>query len=100
MEPRDESFYMTHPNMMRMNNLWFFLVYTDPEASKIVYGGKPYVVSYEQASGMAAGIKRLTTVKKTKEGDTYENMAPILLYEENSKIKETEKRSTLQGRRL
>jgi hypothetical protein len=87
----------TNPNM---NDSWFFLVYTNPRTDEINYAGKPYIVSYEQASGLGAGIKRLTTVRKTKGGEIYENMLPILLYEENSKVSERETRRTLQGRRL
>jgi hypothetical protein len=87
----------TEPNM---NDRWFFLVYTNSWTNEINYAGKPYIVSYEQASGIGAGIKRLTTIQKIKSGETYENMLPILLYEENSKVKEKETRKTLQGRRL
>jgi hypothetical protein len=83
-----------------MNNRWFFLVYTNSRTGEINYAGKPYVVSYEQASGLGASIKRLTTVKKAKTGEIYEKMLPILLYEEKSTTNETETRRTLQGRRL
>jgi hypothetical protein len=87
-------------NNPNMNDSWFFLVYTNPQTGEINYAEKPYIVSYEQASGIGARVKRLTTVRKTKEGEIYENMVPILLYEENSKVRERETRSTLQGRRL
>jgi hypothetical protein len=78
---------------------YFYLDYTNRDKNEIAYGGKDYSVSYEQASGIGATIKRLTTSKKTKDSD-YENMEPLLLYEENATRKETEQRKTLQGRRL
>jgi hypothetical protein len=76
---------------------YFYLVYTDEETQEIDYGGYLYSVSYEQATGIGAFFKRLFTPKKTKEGE-YENMEPILLYEE--KVRESEQRRNLQGRRL
>ncbi|MDR2662180.1 MAG: hypothetical protein LBC31_04205 [Treponema sp.] len=77
----------------------FYLDYTDYDTGEIAYGGKKYIVSYEQASGISASIKRVTTSNKTKES-YYEAMDPLLLYEENATRKETEQRKTLQGRRL
>jgi hypothetical protein len=76
---------------------YFYLVYTDEATQEIDYGGYLYSVSYEQATGIGAFFKRLFTSKKTKGGE-YENMEPILLYEE--KVRESEQRRNLQGRRL
>jgi hypothetical protein len=78
---------------------YFYLDYTDLDTGEIAYGGKNYIVSYEQASGIGASIKRITTINKTKESN-YEAMPPLLLYEENATRKETEQRKTLRGRRL
>jgi hypothetical protein len=75
---------------------YFYLAYTDEETGEIEYGGYPYVVSYEQATGIGAFFKRLFTPKKAK--GEYENMEPILLYEEI--VKESEQRRNLQGRKL
>lgn len=77
----------------------FYLAYTDYDNYEIAYADKIYKVTYEQASGIGATFKRLTTITKTKEGN-YENRDPLLLYEENTKVKETENRKTIQGRRL
>jgi hypothetical protein len=77
----------------------FYLDYTDYDTGEIAYGGRNYIVSYEQASGIGATLKRVTTMNKTKESN-YEAMDPLLLYEENATRKETEQRKTLQGRRL
>jgi hypothetical protein len=77
----------------------FYLDYTDYAKNEIAYAGKIYKVTYEQASGIGASFKRIMTINKTKEGN-YESRDPILLYEENVKVKETEKRKTVQGRRL
>jgi hypothetical protein len=76
---------------------YFYLAYTNEETQEIDYGGYSYAVSYEQASGVGATVKRLFTSKKTKEGE-YDNMEPILLYEEV--VKESEKRRNVQGRKL
>jgi hypothetical protein len=76
---------------------YFYLAYTDEAAGEINYGGYSYAVSYEQATGIGAFFKRLFTPKKTKEGE-YEDMEPILLYEE--RVRESEQRRNLQGRRL
>jgi hypothetical protein len=76
---------------------YFYLAYTDESTQEIEYGGYLYSVSYEQATGIFAFLKRLLTPKKTKEGE-YENMEPILLYEE--RVRESEQRRNLQGRRL
>jgi hypothetical protein len=76
---------------------YFYLAYTDEGTREIDYGGYRYAVSYETAQGIGAFFKRLLTPRKTKEGE-YENMEPILLYEE--KVKESEQRRNLQGRRL
>jgi hypothetical protein len=76
---------------------YFYLAYTDEDAQEIDYGGYPYAVSYEKAKGIGAFFKRLFTPKKTKEGE-YENMEPILLYEE--RVKESEQRRNLKGRKL
>jgi hypothetical protein len=78
---------------------YFYLAYTDEKMQEIDYGGYPYGVSYEKAKGIGAFFKRLFMPKKTKtkEGD-YENMEPILLYEE--KVKESEQRRNLQGRKV
>lgn len=75
---------------------YFYLVYTDEGAQTIEYGGYSYMVSYEKASGIGAFFKRLFTPQKT-EGN-YQDMEPILLYEEM--IKESEQRRNLKGRRL
>jgi hypothetical protein len=76
---------------------YFYLAYTNEAAGEINYGGNSYAVSYEQATGIGAFFTRIFTPKKTKEGE-YENMEPILLYEEM--VKESERRRNLQGRRL
>jgi hypothetical protein len=76
---------------------YFYLVYTSEAAQEIDYGGHGYVVSYERARGIGAFFKRLFAPKKTGEGK-YENMEPILLYEE--KTGTSEQRRNLQGRKL
>jgi hypothetical protein len=73
----------------------FYLAYTNEATQEINYGGNLYSVTYEQATGIGATFKRLTTSKKAK---GYENMEPILLYEE--RIKESEQRRNVQGRKL
>jgi len=76
---------------------YFYLAYTNEATKEINYGGNPYTVSYEQATGIGATIARLNPFSKVKKGE-YDNMEPILLYEE--KVKESEQRRNLQGRRL
>ena len=76
---------------------YFYLVYTNEATGEINYGGIPYRVSYEQASGIGATVQRLNPFSKVKKGE-YENMEPILLYEE--KIRESEQRRNVSGRRL
>jgi hypothetical protein len=78
---------------------YFYLDYTNRNKEEIDYAGKTYKVSYEQASGIGATFKRLTTSKKAKNGD-YQNMEPLLLFEENAKQTETETRRTLGGSKL
>jgi len=79
---------------------YFYLAYTNAARRVISYGGNPYTVSYEQATGIGANMKRMnpfskfSKVKKTG----FENMEPILLYEEM--VKESEKRRNVQGRKL
>ncbi|MDR2553620.1 MAG: hypothetical protein LBD31_10725 [Treponema sp.] len=73
------------------------MAYTNVETREIDYGGNPYTVSYEKVTGVGAFFKRLLTPKKQKKGG-YENMEPILLYEE--KVRDSEQRKNLQGRRL
>jgi hypothetical protein len=80
------------------NDECFYLDYTDRSEGEVEYVGKTYRVSYEEAKGAAATIKRLTTSKKAKED--YQNMEPLLLFEENVKQKETESRRTLGGSKL
>jgi len=76
---------------------YFYLAYTN-EARKIInYGGYPYTVSYEKATGIGASVQRLNPFSKVKKGE-YVNMEPILLYEE--RVKESQQRRNLQGRRL
>jgi hypothetical protein len=81
------------------NDDCFYLAYTNYDRQEIAYADTSYQVVYEQASGIGATVKRLTTINKTKDGK-YENRDPLLLYEENTKVKETETRKTIQGRRL
>jgi len=76
---------------------YFYLAYTNEKTKEINYGGNPYIVSYEKATGIGATIQRLNPFSKVKKGE-YDNMEPILLYEEI--IKESEQRRNLQGRRL
>jgi hypothetical protein len=78
---------------------YFYLDYTDYDKKEIAYAEKVYKVTYEEASGIGAAFKRLTTVKKANDGN-YESMDPLLLYEGKAKVKESEKRKTMQGRRL
>jgi hypothetical protein len=78
---------------------YFYLDYTNRDKNEIEYSGKIYVVSYEQAKGISATFKRLITPKKAESAD-YQNMEPLLLYEENIRQAETEKRRTLGGSRL
>jgi hypothetical protein len=80
------------------NDECFYLDYTDRSEGEVEYAGKTYRVSYEEAKGVAAAIKRLTTSQKAKED--YQNMEPLLLFEENVKQKETESRRTLGGSKL
>jgi hypothetical protein len=76
---------------------YFYLAYTNESTGEINYGGYPYTVSYEQATGVGASVKRLNPFSKVKKGE-YDNMEPILLYEE--KIKESQQKRTVQGRKL
>jgi hypothetical protein len=76
---------------------YFYLVYTNEATREINYGGNPCSVSYEQASGLGASIVRLNPFSKVKKGQ-YDNMEPILLYEE--RVIESEKRRNVMGRRL
>jgi hypothetical protein len=76
---------------------YFYLAYTNETAKEINYGGNPYTVSYERATGIIAAIVRLNPFSKVKKGE-YDNMEPILLYEE--KVRESKKKRNLQGRRL
>jgi hypothetical protein len=76
---------------------YFYLVYTNEATKEINYGGNLYTVSYEQATGLGASVSRLNPFGKTKKGE-YDNLEPILLYEE--KVKESEQRRNLEGRRL
>jgi hypothetical protein len=77
---------------------YFYLDYTDRSKGEVEYAGKIYKVSYEEAKGVTATIKRVTTLKKAKED--YQKMEPLLLFEENVKQKETESRKTLGGSKL
>ena len=76
---------------------YFYLAYTNEAAGEINYGGNPYSVSYEQATGFIAAIVRLNPFSKVKKGE-YDNMEPILLYEET--VRESKRKRNLQGRRL
>ena len=76
---------------------YFYLVYTNEATKEINYGGNLYTVTYEQATGFGATIARLNSFSKVKKGE-YDNMEPILLYEE--KVRESEQKRNLQGRRL
>ena len=76
---------------------YFYLAYTNEARRVIDYGGNPYTVSYEQATGIGATFARLNPFSKVKKGE-YDNMEPILLYEE--KVRESEQRRNVQGRRL
>lgn len=77
---------------------YFYLDYTDRSKGEIEYAGKIYAVSYEEATGIGATFTRLTTSNKAT--DDYQNMEPLLLYEENVKETETESRRTLGGSTL
>jgi len=77
---------------------YFYLDYTDRSNREIEYAGKTYKVSYEEAKDVGAIVKRLTTAKKATKD--YQNMEPLLLFEENIKQKETETRRTLGGSKL
>jgi hypothetical protein len=77
---------------------YFYLNYTDRVKGEIAYAEKIYQVTYEEAKGIGAILKRVTTSKKAKED--YQNREPLLLYEEKVKEKETETRKTLGGSRL
>jgi hypothetical protein len=76
----------------------FYLDYSNPSKEEIRYADKTYNISYEEAKGIGAIFKRLITLKKTK--DDYQEMRPLLLYEENVRQKKTETRRTLGGSRL
>jgi len=76
---------------------YFYLAYTDEATGQINYGGNPYIVTYEKATGIGAFFKRLNPFRKVKKGE-YDNMEPILLYEE--RVKESEQRRNLKGRKL
>ena len=76
---------------------YFYLAYTNEAGLEINYGGNPYTVSYKKATGIGASIARLNPFSKVKKGE-YDNMEPILLYEE--RVRESEQRRNLQGRRL
>lgn len=76
----------------------FYLDYIDKEKGEIEYAGKRYTVSYEEATGVMSKAKRLITSKKSKE--EYNQYPVFLLFAENVKVKETEKRRTFGGRKL
>jgi len=75
---------------------FFYLAYTNEVTGEINYGGYLYTVSYEQATGIGATVSRMNPFSKVK--GEYNNMEPILLYEE--KVRESQQRRNLQGRRL
>jgi len=77
---------------------FFYLEYTNRARQEIDYAGNTYKVSYEQATGLGATVKRLTTLNKTSE--YYQNREPLLLYEGSDTRRETESRRTLGGSRL
>jgi hypothetical protein len=76
---------------------YFYLAYTNEAEQEIECGGYSYAVSYETARGIGAAFKRFITPKKTKEGN-YQDMEPILLYEEM--VRESEQRRNVQGEEL
>jgi hypothetical protein len=80
------------------NDEYFYLDYTAKSKGEVEYAGKTYKVTYEEAKGIEATVKRLTTEKKSKED--YLKMEPLLLFEENVKQKETESKRTLGGSKL
>ena len=75
---------------------YFYLAYTNPQRREIMYGGNLYTVSYEQASGLGATVSRMNPTNRRRRA--FEDMAPILLYEE--RVRESEQRRNVQGRRL
>jgi hypothetical protein len=77
----------------------FYLDYTDPDTYTIEYAGVPYNVSYEAATGFEATVTRLITPKKAESAD-YQNMEPLLLYEETGKQKTVVTRRTARGRKM
>ena len=76
---------------------YFYLAYTNKLSEAIDYGNNPYTVSYEKTTGIGAFFLRLNPFSKVKKGE-YDDMEPILLYEE--RVKESEQRRNLRGRRL
>jgi len=76
----------------------FYLEYTNRARQEIDYAGNTYKVTYEQATGIDATLKRWTTLNKASEN--YQNMEPLLLYEGSDTRRETESRRTLGGSRL
>jgi len=81
---------------------YFFLLSTDwvdNEYIEIEYAGASYRIPVgEEASGIVSKMKRIVTPKKATVGTDFE--IPVLLYEENAKVKEKESRRTVGGRRL
>jgi len=80
----------------------FFLLigrYDDNGDFVIDYEGTEYIVYPEKASGITSTFKRVTTSSKKSEIADYYTY-PILLIQENKKIKETKSSRTVGGRKL
>jgi hypothetical protein len=80
----------------------FYLDYTDPDTNTIEYAGISYNVSYEGISFTGeGGVKAITTrLFASKKAKDYQNMVPLLLYEETGKQTTVVTRRTLGGSRL
>ena len=93
----DLLWFVQSPNK---DGTYFYLAYTNERNREIDYGGNPCIVSYEQATGIGATIKRINPFSKFRKVKKmgFENMEPILLYEEI--VKESEQRRNVQGRKL
>jgi len=81
------------------SNGLFFLDYSNNGGREVIYAGSPYKVTFEQGKGFKAMWRRLFTKDRTK-GSNFRRMEPLLLFEENTKRTEKEKRATVKGRRL
>jgi hypothetical protein len=95
-DPNNPNDVLWFRNAAGKQDGYYYLAYNNVSEKIVRYGDKDYVVKWEKASGIGAGVKRIFTTNKAKK--EYENMEPFLLYEEKGETTET--RRTLGGTKL